>query len=386
MLACPLHSVAQELEVHGVARQENMQMELETKDREIELLSAQIVEFTDVLDKQTEDQLMASVRIDDTDKDTPERLRLQLKDAENTVERLQKQVLVSEKDRVELLHRMEAYERGQGLSAVVKEAKEAKIEVAIRDAEIAKKTKEANEILEELDEVAEQNEVMMAQLGITEVDATAVESHRKRKFVEGEQLRSQNSELLRDIERLEAERVLLKKKVLHYAMVQGEMAAGKGVKFTDMSTVAAMEFDYMATMGTGAGIGMPGMARMPGPGGGHMNVQDPREIARVAALERDLEDAQRKLQDAPKPEMLAKLEDANAGMRKAIMELGHQVSQGSNGGEGLSLPSVDALASILGSGLDPNSASEIARAKAEGQNKILSQELAKVQQLEREVC
>ncbi|KAG2460086.1 CE290 protein, partial [Polypterus senegalus] len=139
-----------------------------------------------------------------------------------------------DKELSETLAKMRAYEAGEyGLESAVAEINKYKNQVKLRDKEIESLIKEINNLDGKISDLLYENEDFRERLGldIKQVDLTAF---RRSKVVRQQQYRAENQVLLKEIERLEDERLELKKYIRLLAKEKGKRPSEKDLKFDDL--------------------------------------------------------------------------------------------------------------------------------------------------------
>ena len=148
--------------------------------------------------------------------------------------------LVAEREKhiFELRSQLEKYEtNGFGLKEAVKEIKDTKLLVSIREREIAEHVVKLNDLEAQASDLAEENAEFRRQLGLdpsTKIDLTNL---KKLKIVELEQAQSLIITLKKEIESLEEERIQLKSSLRMQAMERGERAVALGLTAKDLASV-----------------------------------------------------------------------------------------------------------------------------------------------------
>ncbi|KAJ3415066.1 hypothetical protein HDV05_005592 [Chytridiales sp. JEL 0842] len=156
-----------------------------------------------------------------------ERLELQKKQSEE-----------KERELVELRERIEGYEKGiYGLKDAVRETKQLKVEMSLRNKEIAELTKRINDLEVINSEAIEENEEMRRRLGIKPEEALELSGIRTIKSIELEKAKALNVTLQKEIDELESERVKLKDSLRIQALARGERAVAMGLSVEDLIAV-----------------------------------------------------------------------------------------------------------------------------------------------------
>lgn len=127
--------------------------------------------------------------------------------------------VLKEEQIMELSAKVEKFESGKfGISEAIKESKDLKLQLKIDDREIRRLTKKVNDLEAQAGDLAEENIVLRDQLGINENSPIDTTNLKVGHAIEIERLKSLNSTLTSEIEKLEEQRIDLLKKIRLQAM------------------------------------------------------------------------------------------------------------------------------------------------------------------------
>ncbi|CAB4002084.1 Hypothetical predicted protein, partial [Paramuricea clavata] len=145
---------------------------------------------------------------------------------------------VSEKDKEvnELVTRLMQYERGEyGLSQAVQEIKDLKANLRLRDEKIEGLTAQVNQLGIALNDTETENEELRERLGLDPKEPLDTEAIKEKKLVKTQQTAALNRVLSKEIERLEEERLELKRKLRKQALHRGQRAVELGLTVEDLA-------------------------------------------------------------------------------------------------------------------------------------------------------
>eukprot|EP00052_Salpingoeca_macrocollata_P029083 m.289747 g.289747 ORF g.289747 m.289747 type:complete len:2313 (-) comp22944_c0_seq3:29-6967(-) len=223
-------SLKNELEMGSVQRQAQLEDQVILRDREIQQLKAQLqAAAQDLETRATNSNTSANVA-------SVAALQQKLEKAQQDARRAQQDLTNKDKELFDTLKRMQEYETGvYGLHDAVKEIKTYKAQVGLRDKDIAKLTRDVNAANQHTGQLLDENEELRRRLGLPASADVDLADLRRQRQVELEQLRAVNRTLSKDVERLEAERLQLKQRLLDQAMARGERAVELGLTTDDLA-------------------------------------------------------------------------------------------------------------------------------------------------------
>ncbi|XP_048448602.1 centrosomal protein of 290 kDa-like, partial [Rhincodon typus] len=143
-----------------------------------------------------------------------------------------------DKELAETLIHLRAYESGiYGLENAVAEIKECKHHIKIRDHQIEAMTKEINKLEMKINDLLDENENFRQRLGLDTNEIIDLGEFRKTKYLKQQQFQAENQVLLKEIERLEEERLVLKRQIRRMAQDKGMRAGVGGISAEDLGLV-----------------------------------------------------------------------------------------------------------------------------------------------------
>ncbi|KAM6418627.1 centrosomal protein of 290 kDa [Pluvialis apricaria] len=226
-----------------------LQQGVQERDAQIRLLTEQVEQYTKEMEQNAfvieelkndlqKDKGHSSLAQQNRIGDMQEKLKMleeRTKEAEKSAELAEADAREKDKELVETLKRMRDYELGiYGLEEAVAEIKDLKKQIKIRDHEIETLIKEVNKLELKINDFLDENEELRERLGLEPKTMIDLNEFRNSKTLKQQQCRAENQILLQEIERLEEERIELKKQVRKLAQEKGRRVATIGLDAGDM--------------------------------------------------------------------------------------------------------------------------------------------------------
>ncbi|XP_026549353.1 centrosomal protein of 290 kDa isoform X2 [Notechis scutatus] len=229
-----------------------LQQGVQERDSQIKLLTEQIEQYTKEMEKNVliiedlkrellKDKSRLSITQQDRIGEMQGKLQIleeKIKDSERTAELAEADAREKDKELIETMKRVKDYETGiYGLEDAVAEIKGLKKQLKIRNNEIETLIKEVNKLEFKINDLLDENEDLREKLGLdpkTMIDLTELKNS---KALKQQQYKAENQVLLKEIERLEEERVTLKQQIRKLAQEKGRRAATLGLDADDLQLI-----------------------------------------------------------------------------------------------------------------------------------------------------
>ncbi|XP_060063320.1 centrosomal protein of 290 kDa-like [Ylistrum balloti] len=174
--------------------------------------------------------------------------RKKLSEVNNDIKVAERDAREKDKELSDALERMRKYEAGEyGLAEAVAEIKEGKNQIKVRDRQIEELTQYINKVEMKINDMEEENEDLRYRLGLDPREPLDLTQFRKNKATRKEEEKALNFILQQEVEKLEDERVVLKKKIRKLAQHTGQRAVALGLTADDMMAVADFQEELKAT-------------------------------------------------------------------------------------------------------------------------------------------
>ncbi|XP_010177449.1 PREDICTED: centrosomal protein of 290 kDa [Mesitornis unicolor] len=226
-----------------------LQQGVQERDAQIKLLTEQVEQYTKEMEQNAyvierlksdlqKDKDHSSLAQQNRIEDMQEKLKMleeRTKKAEKSAELAEADAKEKDKELVETLKRMKDYELGiYGLEEAVAEIKDLKKQIKIRDHEIETLIKEINKLELKISYFLDENEELRQRLGFEPKTMIDLNEFGNSKSLKQKQYRAENQILLQEIERLEEERIQLKKQIRKLAQEKGRRIVTTGLDADDM--------------------------------------------------------------------------------------------------------------------------------------------------------
>uniref|UniRef100_A0A8C8RJS5 Centrosomal protein 290 n=1 Tax=Pelusios castaneus TaxID=367368 RepID=A0A8C8RJS5_9SAUR len=220
-----------------------LQQAVQERDSQIRLLTDQVEQYTKEMEKNAliiedlknelqKDKGLSSLAQQNRIGEIQEKVQLleqRTKEAEKVAELAESDAREKDRDLAEALKRMRDYEMGiYGLEDAIAEIKDLKKQIKIRDHETEGLIKEVNKLELKINDFLDENEDLRERLGLDPKTMIDLTEFKNSKALKQQQYRAENQILLKEIERLEEERVALKQQIRKLAQEKGKRAAMLG--------------------------------------------------------------------------------------------------------------------------------------------------------------
>ncbi|XP_060633339.2 centrosomal protein of 290 kDa isoform X7 [Anolis sagrei] len=229
-----------------------LQQGVQERDSQIKLLTEQVEQYTKEMEKNAlliedlkrelqKEKVVPSF----TQQDCVEEIKVKLdllehktKEAERMAEAAEADAREKDKELIDTLKRMKNYETGiYGLEDAVAEINDLKTQLKIRDHEIETLIKEINKLELKINDFLDENEDLRERLGLDPKTMIDLTEFKNSKALKQQQYKAENQILLKEIERLEEERVSLKQHIRKLAQEKGRRAATLGLDTDDLHLI-----------------------------------------------------------------------------------------------------------------------------------------------------
>uniref|UniRef100_A0A8C3RQV6 Centrosomal protein 290 n=1 Tax=Chelydra serpentina TaxID=8475 RepID=A0A8C3RQV6_CHESE len=220
-----------------------LQQGVQERDSQIRLLTEQVEQYTKEMEKNAliiedlknelqKDKGLSSLAQQNRIGEIQKKLQLleqRTTEAERVAELAESDAREKDKELIEALKQMRDYETGiYGLEEAVAEIKDLKKQIKIRDHETEGLIKEVNKLELKISDFLDENEDLRERLGLDPKTMIDLTEFKNSKALKQQQYKAENQILLKEIERLEEERIALKQQIRKLAQEKGKRAAMLG--------------------------------------------------------------------------------------------------------------------------------------------------------------
>ncbi|KAM7178897.1 centrosomal protein of 290 kDa isoform 2-T2 [Macrochelys suwanniensis] len=235
-----------------------LQQGVQKRDSQIRLLIEQVEQYTKEMEKNAliiedlknelqKDKGLSTLAQQNRIGEIQKKLQLleqRTKEAERVAELAESDAREKDKELIEALKQMRDYETGiYGLEEAVAEIKDLKKQIKIRDHETEGLIKEVNKLELKISDFLDENEDLRERLGLDPKTMIDLTEFKNSKALKQQQYKAENQILLKEIERLEEERVALKQQIRKLAQEKGKRAAMLGLDADDLQLVDSFTED-----------------------------------------------------------------------------------------------------------------------------------------------